>query len=211
MLERVRHKEYAHTINLALLTSLKQAKYSAECLPHFALNFTRYLHFTSPIRRYPDLIVHRALDEHFKPGSAALPVQGKKRGGGEAGQAYFKRLAKLRPLAAHCSKRERDAAAAEQEVKKFRQIEFLRRNQKEAHPGIITGVREFGMFVELQDCFVEGMVHVESLNDDYYEYFENQHLLQGRKKHRSFRLGDKVEVRIARIDLGKKQVNLEIV
>ena len=211
VLDRVRGKEYAHTIHLALLTSLKQAKYSAECLPHFALNFSRYLHFTSPIRRYPDLIVHRALDGHFTPGEAALPVHGKKRGGGEAGRAYFKRLAMLRPLAVHCSQRERDAAAAEEEVKKFRQIEFLRRNMKESHPGLITGVRDFGLFVELQDCYVEGLVHVERMTDDYYVYYENQHLLQGRKKHRSFRLGDKVEVRIANIDLGKKQVDLEIV
>ncbi len=211
VLDRVRGKDFAHTVHLALLTSLKQAKYAAECQPHFALNFSRYLHFTSPIRRYPDLIVHRALDSHFTPGEAALPVHGKKRGGGAAGQSYFKRIAFLRPLAQHCSIREREAASAEAEVKKFRQIEFLRRNMKESHPGLITGVREFGLFVELQDCYVEGMVKVEDIDEDYYEYFENQHLLQGRRNRRSFRLGDKLDVRILHIDLGKKQVNLEIV
>jgi ribonuclease R len=211
VLDRVRGKDYAHTIHLALLTSLKQAKYSAECLPHFALNFARYLHFTSPIRRYPDLIVHRALDSHFLPGQAALPAHGKKRGGGEAGRSYHQRISFLRPLAAHCSLREREAAAAEEEVKKFRQMEYLRRNMKESHPGLITSVREFGLFVELQDCFVEGLVHVEDIGDDYYEYFENQHLLQGRRNQRSFRLGDKVTVKITHIDLGKKQVNLELV
>ena len=211
VLDRVRGKDYAHTVHLALLTSLKQAKYSAECLPHFALNFARYLHFTSPIRRYPDLIVHRALDSHFLPGQAALPAHGKKRAGGEAGRGYHKRISFLRPLADHCSRREREAAAAEEEVKKFRQMEFLRRNMKESHDGLITGVREFGFFVEMQDCYVEGLVHVEDLGDDYYEYFENQHLLQGRRNHRSFRLGDKVSVRIKHIDLGKKQVNLQLV
>jgi len=211
VLDRVRGKEYEHTVNLAMLTSLKQARYSAECHPHFALNFNRYLHFTSPIRRYPDLVVHRALDAKFEPGQKALPVHGKKRPGGEKGQEYAERTAELQPLAAHCSLRERDAAKAEQEVIKFRQMQFLRRNMKESHPGIITRVRDFGLFIELQDCFVEGLVRVQDLNDDYYEYFENQHMIQGRRNHRSFRLGDKIEVRILEIDLGKKQVNLEIV
>jgi ribonuclease R len=208
VLDRVKGKEYAHTIHLAVLTSLKQAKYSAECHPHFALNFLRYLHFTSPIRRYPDLIVHRALDSLFKPGQAALPIHGKKVGGSKES---FERLAKLRGLAVHCSRKERDAEATENEVVKFRQMEFLRRNMRESHPGIITRVRDFGMFIELQDCFVEGLVRVQNMTDDWYEYHENQHLLQGKRRHRSFRLGDKVEVRITNIDLGKKQVDLEIV
>jgi ribonuclease R len=211
VLDRVKGKEYAHTVHLALLTSLKQARYTADCNPHFALNFNRYLHFTSPIRRYPDLIVHRALDSRFEPGQKALPVHGKKRGGGDKGREHFARRDFLIPLAAHCSLREREADAAEKEVVKFRQMQFLRKNMKESHPGLITGVRDFGLFVELQDCYVEGMVRVQDLADDYYEYFENQHLLQGRRKRRSFRLGDKVDVKIINIDLGKKQVNLEII
>ncbi|HYG75754.1 MAG TPA: ribonuclease R [Planctomycetota bacterium] len=211
VLDRVKGKEYEHTVSLALLTSLKQARYSAECHPHFALNFNRYLHFTSPIRRYPDLVVHRALDTRFEPGMKALPVHGKKRGGGDKGREYHERIAMLQPLAAHCSLREREADNAEEEVVKFRQMQFLRRNMRESHPGLITRVRDFGLFVELQDCFVEGLVRVQDLSDDYYEYFENQHLLQGRRHRRSFRLGDKVEVRILKMDLGKKQVDLEIV
>lgn len=210
VLERVRNKEYAHTIHLALLTSLKQARYAAECRPHFALNFTRYLHFTSPIRRYPDLIVHRALDQRFEPGQAVLPVRGKKRGGGEMGEEYFARQAFLRPLATHCSVRERAADDAEEDVIKFRQLQFLRRNPKAVHPGLITRVRDFGLFVELQDCHVEGLVHVADMTDDFYDYLENQHSLRGRRTKQVFRLGDKVTVRILRIDLGKKEVNLAI-
>ncbi|MFH0939235.1 MAG: ribonuclease R [Planctomycetota bacterium] len=210
VLDRARGKDNAHSIHLALLTSLKQACYSAECHPHFALNFGRYLHFTSPIRRYPDLIVHRALDTLFKPGIAALPTQSKRRPGGEKTQDYFVRIALLRSLAAHCSRKERDASDAEEEVIKFKQLQFLRRNLKESHPGIIKSVRNFGFFVELQDCFVEGLVRVADLTDDDYQYFENQHLLQGRRHHRGFRLGDKISVRIVNIDLGRKEVSLEV-
>ncbi|MCY3017711.1 MAG: RNB domain-containing ribonuclease, partial [Planctomycetota bacterium] len=210
VLDRVRGKDYAHSIHLALLTSLKQARYSAECHPHFALNFSRYLHFTSPIRRYPDLIVHRALDTRFEPGQPALPVPGRKRSGGK-GDQYFARLAFLRPLATHCSVRERDAEHAEEDVKRFRQLQFLRRNPKASHPGLIAGVRDFGLFIELLDCHVEGLAHVEDMGDDYYEYLENQHSLCGRRTRRTFRLGDKVTVRILHIDLGKKEVSLGIV
>lgn len=82
---------------------------------------------------------------------------------------------------------------------------------KEAHPGVITRVRDFGLFIKMQDCFVEGLVRMQDLTDDWYEYVEERHLLQGRKKGRSFQLGDKVDVRVIDIDLARKQVNLEIV
>ena len=211
-IEKASKLEAAHAIHMALLTSLKQARYSAECHPHYALNFNRYLHFTSPIRRYPDLIVHRALDSRFEPGKSALPDKAIRRAGGKKeNEAHFTRLGFMRTVADHCSRREREAAAAENDVIKFRQMQFLRRNIKEAHPGIITRVKEFGLFVELQDCFVEGLVPIQSLGDDWYEYIEDRHLLQGRKHGRSFQLGDKVEVRVIEIDLARKQVNLEIV
>ncbi len=211
VLERVKDKEYRHTIHLALLTSLKQAQYSAECRPHFALNFLHYLHFTSPIRRYPDLVVHRAMAERFPPGEAALPVSGKRRKGAAHTPEYHQGLGQLRGLAMHCCLKERNAEGAEREVKKFRQIQFLRNNQAASHPGVITGVRDFGLFVELQDCYVEGLVRIEDLRDDYYHYYAEQHLLQGRKKRRSFQLGDQVTVRVAKIDTGQKKVTLLIV
>ncbi|MBI3829306.1 MAG: ribonuclease R [Planctomycetes bacterium] len=210
-LEKVKGKDYQHAVHMALLTSMKQAHYSAECHPHFALNFTRYLHFTSPIRRYPDLVVHRALNARFAPGEKQLPAHGKKRRGGDQGRAHFERVADLRGLAIHTSHRERQAAAAEEEVKKFRQIEYLRSNMRESHPGVITGVKDFGLFVELQDCYVEGLVRIQDLNDDFYEFHEEQHLLQGRRKRRSFRLGDKVTVRVVHIDLGQKRVGMMLV
>lgn len=210
-LEKVRGKECQHAVHMAMLTSMKQAHYSSECFPHFALNFTRYLHFTSPIRRYPDLIVHRALHERFEEGEKQLPAHGKKRRGGEHSRAHYERVADLRGLAIHCSHRERQAASAEEEVVKFRQIQYLKSNMRDSHPGLIRSVKDFGLFIELQDCYVEGLVRIQDLNDDFYEYFEDQHLLQGRRRGRSFRLGDKVTVRVVHIDVGQKRVGLMLV
>jgi ribonuclease R len=210
-IDRASTMEAGNTIHLALLTSLKQAKYAVDCLPHFALNFSKYLHFTSPIRRYPDLLVHRALDERFKPGESALPEKPQRREGGDKARTHFKRVDLLRSLADHCSRREREAAGAEGEVIKFRQMQFLRRNMRESHPGVITRVRDFGLTIKLQDCFVEGLVRKEDMQDDWYEFVEERHLLQGRKRGRCFQLGDKVEVRVVDIDLARKHVNLEIV
>ncbi len=211
VLAKVKGKDYEHAVNLALLTSLKQAHYSAECFPHWALAFTRYLHFTSPIRRYPDLVVHRALDERFEVGEKQLAEHGKKHKGGGEGREYFRKLALLRPLAVHCSHRERSAAAAEQEVRKVRQIHYLRNHMRDSHEGVITRVFEAGFLVEMRDNYVEGFVSVNDLDDDRFEYIPERHLLQGKHTRRSFRLGDKVTVRVVSIDVGARKVGLMIV
>jgi ribonuclease R len=211
VLDRVRGKDYQHAVHLALLTSLKQAHYSAECRPHYALNFTRYLHFTSPIRRYPDLIVHRALDECFQPEQKALPARGKKRRGAMGEEAYYRRLASLRQLAVHCSERERGADDAEEEYAKVLQIQYLRQHRRESHAGVIVRVTEKGLIVEMQDCYVEGFLAVEDLGDDRFEYVSQRHLLQGRRTRRSFRLGDKLSVRVSFIDVGARKVGLGLV
>lgn len=211
VLAKVKGKDFEHAVNLALLTSLKQAHYSAECYPHWALAFSRYLHFTSPIRRYPDLIVHRALDERFEPGEKSLSEKGKKRKGGLEGKEYFRKLALLRPLALHCSHRERAAAAAEEEVRKVRQIHYLRNHMRDNHPGIITRVFEKGFLVEMQDNYVEGFVSAQDLGDEWFEYVPDRHLLQGRRSRRSFRLGDKLTVRVVAIDVGSRRVSLQVV
>jgi len=211
VLAKVKGKDFEHAVNLALLTSLKQAHYSAECYPHWALAFSRYLHFTSPIRRYPDLIVHRSLDERFEIGEKQLPVKGKKRKGGTQDRGFYRRQALLRPLAVHCSHRERAAAAAEAEVKKVRQIHYLRNHMRDSHPGTIMRVFESGFIVEMQDNFVEGFVSVRDLGDDWFNYYPDRYLLQGERSRRSFRLGDKVTVRVISIDVGARKVGLEVV
>ncbi len=184
-------------INTVLLRTMKQAKYSAENFGHFGLAAETYTHFTSPIRRYPDLIVHRILK---------ADLQGKLNDA-----AYREKLAKKLPEdAEHCSKRERVAMEAERDVITMLKIAFMKDKVGEVYNGIITGVLQFGFFVQLNEFFVEGLVHVSSLNDDYYHYVEKLHLLRGEKRKRSYRIGDSVRVRVDRVDPVRKRIDFSL-
>ena len=184
-------------INTVLLRTMKQAKYSAENVGHFGLAAETYTHFTSPIRRYPDLIVHRILKADLR--------------GRLKDAAYAEKLAeKLPGQAEHCSKRERIAMEAERDVITMLKLEFMKDKVGEVYDGIITGVLQFGFFVQLRDLFVEGLVHVSSLNDDYYHYVEKLHLLRGEKKKRSYRIGDEVRVRVDRVDAVRKRIDFSL-
>ncbi len=184
-------------INTVLLRTMKQAKYSAENVGHFGLAAETYTHFTSPIRRYPDLIAHRILKADLR-GRLKDP-------------AYAEKLAeKLPGQAEHCSKRERIAMEAERDVITMLKLEFMKDKVGEVYDGIITGVLQFGFFVQLHDLFVEGLVHVSSLNDDYYHYVEKLHLLRGEKKKSSYRIGDTVRVRVDRVDAVRKRIDFSL-
>jgi ribonuclease R len=184
-------------INTVLLRTMKQAKYSAENVGHFGLAAETYTHFTSPIRRYPDLIVHRILKADLR--------------GRLKDAAYAEKLAeKLPGQADHCSKRERIAMEAERDVITMLKLEFMKDKVGEVYDGIITGVLQFGFFVQLRDLFVEGLVHVSSLNDDYYHYVEKLHLLRGEKKKFSYRIGDTVRVRVDRVDAVRKRIDFSL-
>jgi ribonuclease R len=180
-------------INGMLLRSMKQARYAAENLGHFGLAAPCYTHFTSPIRRYPDLVVHRILKE-----SLAGPLNEKER----------ERLATTLPeIAAHSSVRERLAMEAEREIVLLKKIQFMLDKVGEEFDGFITGVSQYGFYVELVELFVEGMVHVSMLPRDFYRYLEKQHTLVGEHGRRTFRIGDKVRVRLAKVSTEKKQID----
>lgn len=184
-------------INTVLLRTMKQARYSHENVGHFGLAAETYTHFTSPIRRYPDLIVHRILKADLR--------------GKLKDEAYVKQLAEKLPGAAeHCSRRERIAMEAERDVIAMLKLEFMKDKVGEVFDGIITGVLQFGFFVQLRELFVEGLVHVSSLTDDYYHYVEKLHCLRGERKKSAYRIGDTVRVRVDRVDAVRKRIDFTL-
>lgn len=185
-------------VNTVVLRTMKQARYSAENSGHFGLAAGTYTHFTSPIRRYPDLIVHRIVKAAAK--------------GAYTTEESREELADaLPPAAAHCSQRERESMEAERDVIAMLKVTFMQDKLGEVFDGIITGVTNFGLFVQLKELFVEGMVHISSLADDYYHYIENRHCLRGEKKKRVFRIGDPLRIRVDRVDRDRKRIDFSLV
>lgn len=190
-------KPEAYAVNLMLLKSFKRAEYSINEYEHYALAIENYTHFTSPIRRYPDLFVHRSLDKHFS----------EKR---DSGKDVFPEEY-LKELASHCSYTERRAEEAEREIIKVKLIRHIGDKINEVMDGIITGVEEYGFFVQIQENLLEGLVHVRTLTDDFYVLDKKNVVLKGFKKKNIFRIGDKVKVEICNVDKLKKQVDFKVV
>lgn len=181
-----------HAVHYALLRSLREAVYSPEDEGHFALASDCYCHFTSPIRRYPDLTVHRMLDQLVRTGKAAFDH------------------AVLVGLGEHCSYTERRAEKAERELVKVKLLEYLRHHTGEEWEMVITGVEEFGFFAEGTEFPAEGLVHIRSLTDDYYALDRATHSLVGKRAGRRFRLGDKVRCLLWRVDQEHRQLDLRL-
>lgn len=179
-------------VHFALLRSLKQAAYSPIQDEHYALAMQHYCHFTSPIRRYPDLQVHRLLDKWIKTGSASANTE------------------ELVALGEHCSKMERRAETAERELVKVRLLAYLSQRLGEQLDAVITGVADYGFFAQAERFPAEGLVHISSLVDDYYWFDEGAHTLEGRRTKRRFRLGDRVRVEVARVDLQRRMLDLRL-
>jgi ribonuclease R len=177
-----------------LLRSLSQAVYSPDNKGHFGLAYEAYAHFTSPIRRYPDLLVHRAirriLQRQYKPGEVDPHLQA---------------------LGEHCSMTERRADDATREAVDWLKCEFMMDKIGEEFAGVITGVTSFGFFVELSEIYAEGLVHISVLPDDYYQFDPVKHEMAGERSGRRFRLGDIVQVRVARVDLDERQIDFVLV
>lgn len=192
LLEQVKGTPQAPVIEEAALRSMAKARYSTANPGHYGLGFTHYTHFTSPIRRYPDLIAHRLLKHYAAGGDDANPDL-------------------LQQQCDHCSERERAAQTAERESVKLKQVEYIRQHLGEQFDGIISGVATFGIFVELTANLVEGLVHVRDLGDDYFEYDERTYRLVGQYTGRSYRIGQAVTVQVVRADLETREVDFVLV
>jgi len=197
LLAEVAGKPEERLINEVLLRCMKQARYSAENLGHFGLAASSYTHFTSPIRRYPDLVVHRILRKVLS--------------GKLAGRDRQTLEARLPETAVHTSKRERTAMEAEREMVDLKKMQFMRDKIGEEYDGFITGVAQFGIFVELVELFVEGMIPVATLPSDYYVHHEKSHALVGERSRASYRIADRIRVKVAAINEARRQVEFALV
>ncbi len=201
LLKRVAGRPEAYQVNLALLRSLKKAKYSERWGTHFALAMDYYTHFTSPIRRYPDLFDHRMLDYYLLKGQSPDQIR-------EGCEFVHGGLA---DLAEHCSFTERRAEDAEREIVKLKLLRYLENRMDETMEGVITGVEEFGLFVQLKDILLDGLVHVRNLTDDFYKLERKRMALVGTRKGRVFRVGQEVKVKIDHIDFFKREIDFVLV
>ncbi len=194
LLKQVQGKPIEHLVNILTLRSMKQARYTVENNGHFGLASQCYTHFTSPIRRYPDLIVHRILKETL-------------RGEGFSEQQIEQRHKQLETIAEHSSLRERTAAEAEREILLIKKLRFMEDKLGDVFDGVISGVASFGVFVELREYFVDGLIHITTLHDDYYHYHEETYSLVGEQFHKRYRVGDRVRVQIANVNVDKRQID----
>jgi ribonuclease R len=198
LLESARGKPEERVLNRVLLRSMKQAVYQPENIGHFGLASACYAHFTSPIRRYPDLVVHRMFDralrgEKLKPNEREDLIR------------YLQEAGK------HTSERERHAMDAEREMVDLKKAQFMMNKLGEEFTGFITTLANFGFFVELDAYFVEGLVKLSSLTDDDYDYYEKEYVIKGRRHGRKFKLGDNVRVKVARINAFRSEIDFELI
>lgn len=195
MLTRARGKPTEHLVNFLTLRAMKQAVYAVRNSGHFGLASTHYTHCTSPIRRYPDLTVHRILTETWQ-------------GRGVDDSAGEQRQHDLTRIAEHSSQRERVAMEAERDIVTIKKLRFMRDKVGEVFQGVISGVAPFGVFVELQDYFVEGLIHVNSMRGDHYHYHEESYSLVGEHTRARYRMGDAVTIQIASVDVARRRMEL---
>jgi len=196
LVEKIHGRPEEKPIAFLMLRTMQKARYAPTNVGHFGLAFADYTHFTSPIRRYPDLVVHRSLRES----RTRMPEDRRE-----------ELTEDLPEVGRHTSERERRATDAERELVQWKKVRFMADKVGDEFEGYITGVTAFGLYIELIEHFVEGMVHVSTMADDYYRFVERAHILRGENTGRAYRLGDKVRVQVIKVDMERRQVDLGLV
>ena len=196
LVDSVKDRPDAHLIQTVLLRSMSQAVYSPDLKGHFGLALEAYAHFTSPIRRYPDLLVHRAIRHCLA---------------GKSPETFVYGMPEMIMLGEHCSANERRADDATRDVVSWLKCEYMMDKIGEEFSGIISAVTSFGFFVELADIYVEGLVHISNLGQDYFHFDPTSHQLKGERTNTNYRLGDTVNIRVVRVDLDEKKMDFELI
>ena len=192
LLQSVQHRADFHLIQVVLLRSMMQAVYAAKNAGHFGLAFPAYAHFTSPIRRYPDLLVHRAIKHQLLDGEV---------------DDFDYTTQAMEALGEHCSATERRADEASRDAADTLKCEFMQQHVGQAFHGVISGVNSFGLFVELDNIFISGLVHITALDRDYFHFDPIHHRLTGERSGKTYRLGDVIEVRVAAANIEERKID----
>ena len=193
LLDDIQGKKEENLIETVSIRAMQKARYSVHNVGHYGLAFDYYTHFTSPIRRYPDMMVHRLLTKYLDQGGRTVSEQ------------------KYEALCEHSSSMEQIASNAERASIKYKQVEFMTERLGQTFDGVISGVTEWGLYVELNENKCEGMIPIRDLDDDYYEFDEKNYCLRGRRKNKIYSLGDAITIKVARANLEKKQLDFALV
>lgn len=209
LLNSIQERDDAHLIQTVLLRSLSQATYTAEPTGHFGLSLDHYAHFTSPIRRYPDLLVHRAIRHvlRYKANKGLASKAISQVLGSKAAKSFVYKLDEMTALCEHCSLTERRAEDASRDVTAWLKCEYMQDKVGETFEGIITTATNFGLFVELNNIYIEGLVHVTALANDYYHFDAARHQLVGENSNKRYRLGDPIKIVVSRVNLDDRKVD----
>ncbi len=191
LMDEIEGKPEQNVLQQLAVRAMAKAKYTTDAKGHFGLAFPHYTHFTSPIRRYPDMLVHRLL-QHYLDGGKSVNKK------------------ELEEKCVHATEREKRAADAERASIKYKQVEFMSMAKDKIYEAIITGVTDFGLFIELIETKCEGMARLADMKDDFYEFDERNHRVIGRRRKKIYRLGDKVEVRVKKTDIDRRLIDLVI-
>ena len=202
ILERVKDEPYKHVINTVMLRSMSKAFYSTDCEGHFGLGLTYYCHFTSPIRRYPDLMIHRII-------KSSMRVEGKGGPGGLTEKEKKRYLVRTKSAADRASVTERQAQELERDVEKLKKAQYMEGHIGKIFDGIISGVNTYGLYVELPNT-VEGMIRLDSIPGDYYEYERSKYRVVGKRTNTIYTLGDKVKIQVSSVSISEREVNFEL-